>query len=155
MKTLSIVLTAACLVLASCSRSKPEVTLVKRLEAMEQIMKNNMDKPEAGVSKLIAYYEKNGADTIKLMMDADIKLAKIEGKGDRDKRVKEIEDTLNVAVSNFEGTSGKFIKAVENDKKAKALWKDYAERSGDLRSMHAMSKALSSMSLITRARLSD
>jgi len=134
MKTLLIFLAAACVSLSSCSK-KPEAILVKRLETAEQIMKDNMEKPAAGVDKLIKYFEKNGPDTVKLVMEAGIKLSKIEGKGDREKRVEEIQKALSVAFKNFQGTSEKFGKAVAKDDNAKTRMKEYSERWEALGSM--------------------
>ena len=139
MKTLFLITSLVCLLLSSCS--KPEDTLVKRMEKMEDIMKDNMDEPAEGVDELIEYFEKHGPDTVKLVMEAGIEISNIEGEGDKEKRLKEIDDKLGVAFKNFKGTVKKFGKAVEKDEKAKARAEEYGEKWEELfKAMNKISK---------------
>lgn len=126
MKILFILLSVTCLIFSSCS--KPEDKLLKRVEAVEEIMKDNMDEPVDGVDELIVYFEKHGPDTVKLAMEVGIELSNIDGDGDREKRLKEIDDKFGVAFKNFQGTAKKFGKAVEKDEKAKERAKEYSEK---------------------------
>jgi hypothetical protein len=61
-------------------------------------------------------------------MDAGIKLSNIEGDGDREKRLEELNEKLSVAFKNFEGTIEKFGKAVSKDEKAAERGKEYGEK---------------------------
>ena len=127
MKTLQPILVLACLfIFSSCS--KPEAKIVNRLEDMEEIMKDHMGEPAAGVEKLISYVEKHGPDTVKLTLEAGISLASIEGEGDKENRLKEVSGVLETAFKNFKGTAEKFGKAAEQDEKAKERLKEYSKK---------------------------
>jgi collagenase-like PrtC family protease len=115
-----------CVFCISCS--KPEDKIVNHIEKVEKIMESNMDSPEKGVKKLIDYFEDNGSDAAAQLVELGIELAKIEGKGDREKRVKEITEAFETTVKNFEGTSEKFEAKVKDNKEATQLMKDYAAR---------------------------
>ncbi len=118
-----------CILCALCiSCSKPEDKIVDHIEKVDSIMKSNMDDPEKGVKKLIDYFEDNGSDAAGQLVQLGIDLAKIEGKGDREKRVKEISDTFEAPVKNFEGTAEKFEAKVRENKEATQLMKDYGAR---------------------------
>ena len=131
MKQLIILLSLSFLVLSSCSK-KPEDVLTSRIEAVDTIMKDNMDNPAKGVDELIAYFEKNGPDTAKLIVEAGIELSNIEGKGDREKRLKEINDKLKTAWKNLDDTGEKFSKKVQKDESAREKAKEYFEKWQDL-----------------------
>lgn len=120
------VLSLFALSLSSCS--KKEDKLAGHLKKADSIMQSNMDSPKKGVEKMIKYIENEGPDAVKLGLEMGIEIANIDGDGDREKRVKEIKETLDVPMKNFEGTAKKFFEKVEADKDAKTYAKEYMER---------------------------
>ena len=91
-------------------------------------MKDNMDSPDVGVDELIAYTEKHGPDTVKILLEAGIDLSNIEGEGDRDERIKEIEEKFKTPMKNFKGTAEKFGKKVNKDDDAQERFKEFAKK---------------------------
>ena len=122
--TITLLITLFCF--TSCS--KPEDKLIGHMAKAEKIMKDNMDSPADGVDELISYMEKNGPETVKLLLEAGIDLANIDGDGDRDEKLKEIKDSLKTPVKNFTGTSEKFWAKVEADKDAKKRLQEYSKK---------------------------
>jgi SMC interacting uncharacterized protein involved in chromosome segregation len=115
--------------LVSCGG--PEKDVLNRYEAMESIMEKHLDRPAEGVDKLVAYIEKNGPEMARLQTDVFLSVAKITKDGDREKRVEEINKQWETFGKNFEGSSGKFMKAVMADEKAKAKMDDFRKRMRD------------------------
>ena len=98
------------------------------MEDIEDIMKDNMDSPDVGVDELIAYTEKHGPDTVKILLEAGIHLSNNEGDGDREERIKEIEEKFKTPIKNFKGTAEKFGKQVNKNKEAKEKLEDFSKK---------------------------
>ncbi len=110
------------------SCSKPEDHLKGHYEKMESIMADGKDDPEKGIERFIGYFEKHAPEIAKLQMEMQISVARIEKVGDREKRVKEIQEDFETVEKNLDGTAMDFMKAVAADKKAKVKMDDFQKR---------------------------
>lgn len=108
--------------------SSPEKDLVNHIEAVDKIMRKNMDEPEKGVEKLIKYFEENGPEAAKTFVELGIELSQIEGDGDLEDRLEKIRKRAKTPLKNFAGTAEKFSKKVEEDKDARKRVEEYGKQ---------------------------
>lgn len=59
------------------------------------------DDPENGIERFIGYFEKHAPEIAKLQMEMQIPVARIEKAGDREKRVKEIQEDFETVDSGL------------------------------------------------------
>jgi hypothetical protein len=113
--------------------SGPEKEVEKYYVELEELMAEHLDEPATGVEKMIGFLEENGAELMAAETELLISLALIEKDGDREARIQEAGDALQVTAKNFKGTSERFFEAVMKDEQAKALFMDFKERTRQAR----------------------
>lgn len=99
--------------------------LANRIEALDEAISANMDNPEKAVNRMIQLFEKEGPETVKLVMELGIELASIEDKGDRKDRIKEVQEVLETPIKNLMETMEEFEEVAGDDRDAQRVMEEY------------------------------
>jgi len=129
------------LVAVGCSK-KPEDALLKHMEKMEKIMDSNMEKPKKGVEELRSYMQSNLPEMLEIVGKAMVELDKIDDKGKREERAKEMMKALEKGSESFATTAQKFGMKVMTDPDAGKYLEEWGESWSGLSGLMDMLGAL-------------